>query len=537
MSKGNSITARQRTEVMRRVSDQSRSQSAVRVFKVAFVVVAALQALFFCVFTGNIWEDFFITFRPSQNVCHGLGLIYQEGETVHSFTSPLGTLLPALCYALSARHSYLAALWLFRVLFCIPAYCAAGYLLIRLFERKTEGAVLPLSIGLLYLVEVKSLMFSVNGMETALMLFFLAWSFYLSQVEIKRKWLLSGLAWGGLMWTRPDGCVYIALLGVMSTIFAQKTRREVVITHLKATLVTTAVYLPWFLFTFLYYGSPIPHPLTAKQELPSGLLFGISWIFGPIYPYFGSWPPAILNFSGIVAIFGCVYWMLPLQDRLGRSASFMFFCLAIYFRLIPFAYPWYFPPAAMLGLVAIVSGGAHLCRWLNRSHWQRIHLFAMATSFIFMVSLYALTLRQVKLQQELVENGVRRQVGLWLKENTEDGDRIYLEPLGYIGYFSEGKMLDYPGLASDVVLQSLKRGNDQFTAILDLKPEWCVLRPLELSRFQSEPYYMHYFEFQRLYNKAKTFSATEQVRATPSVPGRAYLIYDSEFLIFKRNDS
>ena len=59
--------------------------------------LAAVTALFYCLFTQQVWEDYFITFKFSQNLAAGKGLVYYEGERVHGFTSPLGVLLPALC--------------------------------------------------------------------------------------------------------------------------------------------------------------------------------------------------------------------------------------------------------------------------------------------------------------------------------------------------------------------------------------------------------------------------------------------------------
>src|SRR5688500_19444741 len=53
-------------------------------------------SLGFAAFTGHMWEDYLITFRASFNLATGNGLVYEPGERVHSFTSPIGTLLPAL---------------------------------------------------------------------------------------------------------------------------------------------------------------------------------------------------------------------------------------------------------------------------------------------------------------------------------------------------------------------------------------------------------------------------------------------------------
>ena len=55
--------------------------------------------------------------------------------------------------------------------------------------------------------------------------------------------------------------------------------------------------------------------------------------------------------------------------------------------------------------------------------------------------------REAQLQQRLIEDGVRRPIGLWLRAHAASPqDTVFLEPLGYIGYFSGLKMLDHPGL-------------------------------------------------------------------------------------------
>ncbi|MHC5541492.1 hypothetical protein ACYOEI_25000, partial [Singulisphaera rosea] len=96
----------------------------------AWVVAVAtgLSPLAYALYTNHVWEDFFITFRHSQNLCEGHGLVYYPGERVHGFTSPLGTLLPALCFLATGSRTYFEALWAFRVL-SIVAFAGGGVLL------------------------------------------------------------------------------------------------------------------------------------------------------------------------------------------------------------------------------------------------------------------------------------------------------------------------------------------------------------------------------------------------------------------------
>src|SRR5262245_31992816 len=101
---------------------------------IGFALLAAVVPLSFALYTHHIWEDFFITFRHSANLCEGNGLVYNVGERVHGFTSPLGVLLPALCYEVTGQTSYLPALWLFRSI-SIAAFVAGGLLVFQALRR------------------------------------------------------------------------------------------------------------------------------------------------------------------------------------------------------------------------------------------------------------------------------------------------------------------------------------------------------------------------------------------------------------------
>ena len=59
-------------------------------------IAALLLALGYALATDRVWEDYYITWKSSKNLAEGNGLVFHPGERVHTFTSPLGVLLPAL---------------------------------------------------------------------------------------------------------------------------------------------------------------------------------------------------------------------------------------------------------------------------------------------------------------------------------------------------------------------------------------------------------------------------------------------------------
>ena len=98
-----------------------------------FALACALP-LVFAIYTQHAWEDYYITFRASRNLATGHGLVFNAGDRLQTFTSPIGTLLPALASFLTGNGSDVAPLWLYRTL-CIPAFGLAATLLFATTTR------------------------------------------------------------------------------------------------------------------------------------------------------------------------------------------------------------------------------------------------------------------------------------------------------------------------------------------------------------------------------------------------------------------
>ncbi len=136
---------------------------------------AALVPLVFALYTRHAWEDWYITYRASKNLAMGNGLVFTVGQRVQSFTSPLGTLLPALLAWLTRNDE--AVLWLFRLLNCSFLGVAAVCLWQVSARLQFGGWARFLLLGT-FVFESKIVDFSINGMEAAMMVLFLAVALY-----------------------------------------------------------------------------------------------------------------------------------------------------------------------------------------------------------------------------------------------------------------------------------------------------------------------------------------------------------------------
>jgi hypothetical protein len=541
---------------MPRLPQLDRAQAAV--FLVAFGC-----ATVFALFTQHAWEDYYITFRASKNLAMGNGLVFNVGDRLHTFTSPLGVLLPAACSLLTLNSSDAAALWLFRVV-CSVAFGVAAILLFSSVRRASKSSAIPavLTVGWLC-TDAKSVDFTINGMETGFILLFIAYTLWaLFTAAPNRRWLHLGFAWAGLMWTRPDSFIYIGLIAAGAWLFndpaqSQLTRRQWLGVFLKAGGVCTAVYLPWFTWAWLYYGSPVPHTIVAKASVSASTwtfaafvekllsLPQLAWkgastfdsAFLPTYYIAGGWPHAIIlsaRFAGIVT--ACL-WFLPFVRSETRTASFAFLGAHIYLTFFPyFPFPWYLPPTALLAFYAWGCLSAQVLAW------ARITPGLLRSCVVLTLGLVACghwavqswllqaSAKQMAALQEWIDTGNRRTIGEWLAKRAEPGDRVFLEPLGYIGFFSGLKTYDWPGLSSREVVEAHAKLGSNWSALVDyLGPDWLVLRPREVEEMERQAPYL----LSGTYEKVRDFDVRQQVQQL-DVHGRELLALDAIFTVYHR---
>ena len=136
------------------------------------IALAALVPLAFAAFTQHAWEDYFITLRTSRNLVEGNGLVFTPGQRLHTFTSPLGVLVPALCKAIAGSANEGLTLWLFRLINAGLLAATAG-LVWRRFDTLRVGAVGRFTFFGLLLADSKLMDFSMSSYTITSQIYFL----------------------------------------------------------------------------------------------------------------------------------------------------------------------------------------------------------------------------------------------------------------------------------------------------------------------------------------------------------------------------
>lgn len=511
------------------------------------VALAAILPVAFAAFTQHAWEDYFITLRCSRNLVEGHGLVFTPGERVHTFTSPLGVLVPALCKLLAGPDREQTALWLYRII--NAALLALTALLAwRRFDTLKVGALGRFVFFGLVLADAKLTDFSMNGMETAILVFFLVLLWGELEAPSGPRALVLGAAAAGLMWTRPDACIHGAAVILPHLVFRRRGSGEKSIPWsalVRGALFAALLYLPWFAWAAWYYGSPVPHTVVAKAALtstvrPADLLL-VPWrtllgesllvdLFLPSYWAHGGWPAGLRYFGWASSGLAAFAWIVPRLPAEARRLSLAVF-LGMFYVCAIILFPWYSPPWMVLSALTLALTADYTLARLVAAGRKPLVLalrVGCGVAIAFQAALLVACAWQVRVQQRVIEDGVRRAIGHWLHAQAKPGDSVLLEPLGYIGYHSRLKTYDFPGLSSPEVVAAIRSGVNRYADLIArLRPTWLVLRPNEIAErdFAERPVL-------RDYRRVAEWNVLPQLDAVPYLPGRNWIEGDARFVVF-----
>jgi hypothetical protein len=452
----------------------------------AFAAVAVLVRWVAAAVTGITFEDSLISLRYAENLASGHGMVYNPGERVFGASTPLYVLflaglarmgLPALgvAKALAALSDgvtlYLWGRWLFRV---------------------TGGGRAPLWFSLLFGLSPVIVLVSVSGMETsfALLLLSLAvlWTMEEREGTPWERWRV-GLALGLLMLVRPDGAIAaVVLLGHTWW----RTRRI----PWRAALLAATILLPWLATAIWYYGTPIPNSIPAKaaaynlhrsSALPN--LWATLALMAPIREPWGRLLTNALLFPFLIVGVARA-WRTPTLRPLALLFGAWWAYLVLPRTML---FPWYYPlltlPVYVLSALGFgATPATHAAESadatpavgrLPRPTWSWAVVALLAVGLLG----YLHHEGQAAQRVQRAELAVRKQIGLWLRENTGAGVRVALEPIGYVGYYSGRRILDEVGLVSPEMIPLNREGAGWFGRMLKRhRPDYVVERPSYLVR-------------------------------------------------------
>ncbi len=498
-----------------------------------WIILGAIIFALLCWHTVNFtWDDPFISFRYSENLASGKGLVFNEGQRVEGYTNLLWVLIFSL-FSLVGLSKWpfglLIAAKILGIIIAVVTFWLVAKIFPRLFSKEQDNvthesqmnstdvtheshfvgyikyfALLPL---LLMMTSIYYAAWSVSALETTLfaLITLVANFIILGDInsgnasacsDIKRP-ILAGFIFFLVAITCADGFIIFtsALICLLIFTFLKRIRWAYLL-HL-----TWAFLLPSLIVLGLrlsYYGDLLPNTFYLKagfslDHIRWGLI-DLRHAFldidqdGNVYALFGSPLPFVLMF---VPFLFKRTWCNPRVMLIGFQAG------AYLLYIIYKGFDWmgmfrFF--VHILPLLALLSGlgFAVLFSYLvKRAKKSAGYAHKITTLFLLIIILGSL-LGGMKFFTTRIDHFVsgfskwppplmleyHRDMGLWLRDNLRPGELVALGEAGAIPYFSRATILDMMGLMDEHISRlKAEQYYQKFDAeyILSHEPDWLML--------------------------------------------------------------
>jgi hypothetical protein len=421
------------------------------------------------------YDDAWITYRYAANLAAGHGLVYNVGERFFGTTAPgyavlLGILSlpdPAWVPRVSAVLSVLSL-----------AACGVAF---QVFGARRGAPLAGFVAGLLFVVN--PLAIETFGGEMVPQAAFALWG--LTFVALERPGLAAACGVAATM-IRPDGL--IALIVILGGAIVSARR-----VPWRAGLLSGLALALWFGGLYLYFGTPLPDTLAAKQaQRMSGLWRALGtdftiWVLALTRyptPYLARLVDGFTTFLAL-AIFGLL--LLPWRRRWWLLAAWPAAVWIAYRQMrLPF-YHWYaVPPLVLLAIGAglAAEGASRAIAWVvaraggtpaaNRGRTIAI----AAATIVALASALPMAGHALDIWRSFPGPGERAYIeaGEWLARRTPAEATIGYVEVGFIGYGSGRRIVDPFGLVTPGVGKGIAT-RDFLYAYRTRRPDFILHHP------------------------------------------------------------
>jgi hypothetical protein len=314
---------------------------------------------------------------------------------------------------------------------------------------KPYGAVLAALVALVFISN--AFLITSVGMET---LFLLALMLLSLKTYVDEKFYWTGLLLGLLLLTRYETALFAGLLGVHFLVRHRKLPLWL--------LVTALLFLPWLLFAWHTFGQIIPHSAVTKLEASTagrGYPFAVGAILW--------WRVYAVERAGHLLLFPLVLLgaYSAVRNKLQNQPYMLILAWSvIYFSaasLVAGSFSWYYGPLIPGFSILLVWGAEFLARGvgslLGLSVSLRSLVPAVQTGILGLITLGIVVLQLSSWTNSWVLTQGRaqdrrdvgfHQVAAWLREHATEQDSLVAEEIGYLGYYTNMRIIDLHGLVT-----------------------------------------------------------------------------------------
>ncbi|MCL4544889.1 MAG: hypothetical protein M1118_09895 [Chloroflexi bacterium] len=439
--------------------------SPTRLVVLALIALLLHQLFYAWAIGWDAIDDAYISFRYALNMVQGHGLVFNPGEYVQGYTNFLWTVLMAVPIAL---HLPIGPASLF-----LGAICGWAVLVLTVRWSLPRQPFIAALATLLLAADGSFALWSVSGMETSFFTLLVVAGVlrYWHEAEHPEARPWSGLLLAIATLARPEGGLVMVMTAAHAAAFQLRQRQFIID---RRDLLRIVLYVPlvaaYALFSWRYYGSPLPNTFTDKVDVGSaaqahrGLELAGVFLLGH----------GVVLLPIAVAV-GC--WVLLRQGEGVRGTHSVFIIVPYTAYIIAVGGDWSvgrffvpFLPFVYLLTAAALSPFLSLCkRWADRlqgrpaagipSQPSRSRVL-MSTALLMVVLFtgssllgeYALFVRRFHVA---AVGAARTDMGKWLATNVPPDATIAVDAAGQMPYYAGHYVIDLYGL-NDAHIARLK---------------------------------------------------------------------------------
>jgi arabinofuranosyltransferase len=403
-------------------------------------------------------DDKYIVAVYARNLAEHGAWAFNLGEPLNASTSTLNPLLGAAAGLLGLPIP--AALWWVSLAATAIAIC----LLIGLTLPGSSGTLWIRCLWVAALTAASPFLAGTYGLESSL---FLLAMVIIGLAVDRGQWSLAFIAAGLICLVRGEGVLIATLLFPVAWV----ARRRVPLPVALWTLVPT---VPWALFSWWQFGTPLPSTLAAKQlqgssgifpgditKLMTHLLTGISPALGVTLAVLATasllrvhrWKPSVYLFALFALIAGALlwHWQIPATSYFWYGVPFLVVAVWISGEGVAALHTLLGPRSGMVIALALIA----IVPWLasNQATWL-----------------------QSTYEPKLTETTLYREAGRWIDAHAEPGASVAVTEIGQNGWHMRRRLVDLAGLISPEIGEAAHRDFNLTRWIWEEEPDFVLLR-------------------------------------------------------------
>ncbi len=425
-------------------------------------------------------DDAYITYRYARNLSRGVGFVYNPGEQVLGTTTPLFTLMLAALTRLTGVEVSSLSL----IVGAVSLWVSAGML--YQYGRAQNMKLAP-AIAVIYLAN--PFMPHIVGMESFFLLGMLLLTTY---AYTSRRWFWAAALGGLLVLVRYEMLFLVVLMGA-----------DYILSQRKLPLWLWPSAIPgllWGLAALRLFGSPIPQSVSAKLAAPR-----IPFLVGAAgYWYSFNLEVPLLALAGILLLGGVcgliMTWKVNRHYRLLVLFSLVYLGAATW---LAGSFPWYYAPLMPLYAIAIGYGIHFLGHALTLLGKKGTISKAVARA-VQMASLALVLIAQLMFWQKAFRfpeqafdgrYAAYQSVSKWILAHASPTQTIAAFEIGYIGYFTDLKIIDFSALVTPGLMPwaAEESAAAVYHGLRLYAPDWVVISAASQSQrevIEADPHYL-----------------------------------------------